>query len=208
MASEPASDRPGAELEEEQRLIEEACRGNLDAMRPILERYAQPLCGFRQSPRQPFVVHPMIAAHEESPPDGWRESGDSLVDRLRRQTFERQALARLAAADLLEFPAVLVIGGHHQDSVATVAHGLAAQLLDFLDKARVKVTAGRAQLEEGVEVDHLALGCDHPRGRAARLAPGFAALEHDDFQMSLRQAKRYRAADHTAAEDNHVRSGR
>jgi RNA polymerase sigma-70 factor (ECF subfamily) len=31
------------ELEEEQRLVEEAQRGNLDAMRPILERYAQPL---------------------------------------------------------------------------------------------------------------------------------------------------------------------
>jgi RNA polymerase sigma-70 factor (ECF subfamily) len=43
VASEPASDQPGAELEEEQRLIEEARRGNLDAMRPILERYAPPL---------------------------------------------------------------------------------------------------------------------------------------------------------------------
>ena len=126
------------------------------------------------------------------------------MDRLRRQTFERQALARLAAADLVKFPAVPVIGGHHQDSVATVAHGLAAQLLDFLDKARVKVTAGRAQLEEGVKVDHLALGCDHPRRRATRLAAGFAALEHDDFQMSLRQAKRYRAADHTAADHDYV----
>ena len=46
MASEPAGD-PGAELElaleTEQRLIEEARRGNLDAMRPILERYAHPL---------------------------------------------------------------------------------------------------------------------------------------------------------------------
>ena len=168
------------------------------------ELYAQPLQGLRQSRRQPFVVHPMIAAHEESPPDRWRESGDSLVDRLRGQTFERQALARLAAADLLEFPAVLVIGGYHQDSVATVAHALAAQLLDFLDKARVKVAAGRAQLEEGVKVDHLALGCDHPRGRATRLAAGFTALEHDDFQMSLRQAKRYRAADHTAADHDHV----
>jgi RNA polymerase sigma-70 factor (ECF subfamily) len=43
VASEPAGDQPGAELEEEQRLIEEARRGNLDAMRPILERYAPPL---------------------------------------------------------------------------------------------------------------------------------------------------------------------
>ncbi len=40
MASEAAT---APELEEEQRLVEEAQRGNLDAMRPILERYAQPL---------------------------------------------------------------------------------------------------------------------------------------------------------------------
>jgi RNA polymerase sigma-70 factor (ECF subfamily) len=51
VASEPASDRPGAELEEEQRQIEEARRGNLDAMRPILERYAQPLYGTVILPR-------------------------------------------------------------------------------------------------------------------------------------------------------------
>ncbi|MCA9680244.1 MAG: RNA polymerase sigma factor [Kofleriaceae bacterium] len=40
MASEAATT---PELEEEQRLVEEAQRGNLDAMRPILERYSQPL---------------------------------------------------------------------------------------------------------------------------------------------------------------------
>lgn len=40
MASEAAT---APELEEEQRLVEEAQRGNLDAMRPILDRYAQPL---------------------------------------------------------------------------------------------------------------------------------------------------------------------
>ena len=40
MASEAAT---AVELDEEQRLVEEAQRGNLDAMRPILERYAQPL---------------------------------------------------------------------------------------------------------------------------------------------------------------------
>src|SRR6187402_2982033 len=40
VASEPAT---AVELEEEQRLVEEAQAGNLDAMRPILERYAQPL---------------------------------------------------------------------------------------------------------------------------------------------------------------------
>jgi len=39
------------ELEQEQRLVEEAQRGNLDAMRPILERYAQPLYGTVILPR-------------------------------------------------------------------------------------------------------------------------------------------------------------
>jgi RNA polymerase sigma-70 factor (ECF subfamily) len=48
VASEPAT---ATELEEEQRQVEEAQRGNLDAMRPILERYAQPLYGTVILPR-------------------------------------------------------------------------------------------------------------------------------------------------------------
>jgi len=48
VASEPAT---AVELEEEQRLVEEAQSGNLDAMRPILERYAQPLYGTVILPR-------------------------------------------------------------------------------------------------------------------------------------------------------------
>ncbi|MDB4959041.1 MAG: polymerase, sigma-24 subunit, subfamily [Myxococcales bacterium] len=48
MASEPAT---ALELEEEQRQVEEAQAGNLDAMRPILERYAQPLYGTVILPR-------------------------------------------------------------------------------------------------------------------------------------------------------------
>jgi len=50
VASEPAGDQE-RELVEEQRLIEEAQQGNLDAMRPILERYAQPLYGTVILPR-------------------------------------------------------------------------------------------------------------------------------------------------------------
>ncbi len=50
MASEPAGDQQ-RELEQEQQLVEEAQRGNLDAMRPILERYAQPLYGTVILPR-------------------------------------------------------------------------------------------------------------------------------------------------------------
>ena len=48
MASEPAT---AVELEEEQRLVEEAQAGNLDSMRPILERYAPPLYGTVILPR-------------------------------------------------------------------------------------------------------------------------------------------------------------
>src|SRR6478672_1502079 len=48
VASELAT---AVELEEEQRLVEEAQAGNLDAMRPILERYAQPLYGTVILPR-------------------------------------------------------------------------------------------------------------------------------------------------------------
>ncbi len=48
MASEPAT---AVELEEEQRLVEEAQAGHLDAMRPLLERYAQPLYGTVILPR-------------------------------------------------------------------------------------------------------------------------------------------------------------
>jgi RNA polymerase sigma-70 factor (ECF subfamily) len=48
VAPEPAT---AIELEEEQRQVEEAQSGNLDAMRPILERYAQPLYGTVILPR-------------------------------------------------------------------------------------------------------------------------------------------------------------
>jgi RNA polymerase sigma-70 factor (ECF subfamily) len=48
LASEPAT---LPELEEEERLVAEAQRGNLDAMRPIFERYASPLYGSVILPR-------------------------------------------------------------------------------------------------------------------------------------------------------------
>jgi RNA polymerase sigma factor (sigma-70 family) len=52
VASEPAGDQQQRiELEEEQRQVSEAQQGNLDAMRPILERYAQPLYGTVILPR-------------------------------------------------------------------------------------------------------------------------------------------------------------
>ncbi|HEY1812435.1 MAG TPA: RNA polymerase sigma factor [Kofleriaceae bacterium] len=48
MAADPAD---AVELEEEQRLVEAAQAGNLDAMRPLLDRYAQPLYGTVILPR-------------------------------------------------------------------------------------------------------------------------------------------------------------
>src|SRR2546421_7317659 len=48
VGSEPAS---VVALEDEQRLVEEAQAGHLDAMRPLLERYAQPLYGTVILPR-------------------------------------------------------------------------------------------------------------------------------------------------------------
>jgi RNA polymerase sigma-70 factor (ECF subfamily) len=50
VASDPASAQ-SVEFEQEQRLVEEAQAGNLDAMRPLLERYAQPLYGTVILPR-------------------------------------------------------------------------------------------------------------------------------------------------------------
>jgi RNA polymerase sigma-70 factor (ECF subfamily) len=51
VASEAADEQLGVELEAERRHVEEARAGNLDAMRPILERYAQPLYGTVILPR-------------------------------------------------------------------------------------------------------------------------------------------------------------
>ena len=53
VASEAAT---AEDLREEQRLIEEAQAGNLDAMRPIFERYASPL--FATSIRCPSCPAP------------------------------------------------------------------------------------------------------------------------------------------------------
>jgi RNA polymerase sigma factor (sigma-70 family) len=50
VASEPAT-TVELDLEQEQRLVDEAQQGNLDAMRPILERYASPLYGTVILPR-------------------------------------------------------------------------------------------------------------------------------------------------------------
>ncbi len=80
MASEAAT---APELEEEHRLVEEAQRGNLDAMRPILERYAQPLYA--------SVILPRIgqAAAAE---DVLRDTMMTAVEKIGRFTWQGKSI--------------------------------------------------------------------------------------------------------------------
>jgi RNA polymerase sigma-70 factor (ECF subfamily) len=80
LASEAAT---APELEEEQRLVEEAQRGNLDAMRPILERYAQPLYA--------TVILPRIgdAATAE---DVLRDTMMVAVEKIQRFTWQGKSI--------------------------------------------------------------------------------------------------------------------
>ncbi len=80
MASEPAT---AVELEEEQRLVEEAQAGNLDSMRPILERYAQPLYG--------TVILPRLgnAALAE---EVLRDTLATAVEKIRRFTWQGKSI--------------------------------------------------------------------------------------------------------------------
>ena len=80
MASEPATQ---VELDEEQRLVEEAQRGNLDAMRPILERYAQPLYGTVILPRLGDAV---------SAEDVLRDTLATAVEKIRRFTWQGKSI--------------------------------------------------------------------------------------------------------------------
>jgi RNA polymerase sigma-70 factor (ECF subfamily) len=71
------------ELEEEQRQVEEAQAGNLDAMRPILERYAQPLYG--------TVILPRLgdAATAE---EVLRDTLATAVEKIRRFTWQGKSI--------------------------------------------------------------------------------------------------------------------
>lgn len=80
MASEPAT---AVELEEEQRLVEEAQTGNLDAMRPILERYAQPLYGTVILPRLGDTV---------SAEDVLRDTLATAVEKIKRFTWQGKSI--------------------------------------------------------------------------------------------------------------------
>ncbi len=80
MASEPATQ---VELDEEQRQIEEAQAGNLDAMRPLLERYAQPLYG--------TVILPRLG-DTASAEDVLRETLATAVEKIRRFTWQGKSI--------------------------------------------------------------------------------------------------------------------
>ncbi|HEX5058391.1 MAG TPA: RNA polymerase sigma factor [Kofleriaceae bacterium] len=80
MASEPATQ---VELEEEQRQVEEAQAGNLDAMRPILERYAQPLYG--------TVILPRLG-DAASAEEVLRDTLATAVEKIRRFTWQGKSI--------------------------------------------------------------------------------------------------------------------
>ena len=83
MASEPAGDQQRVELEQEQRLVEEAQQGNLDAMRPILERYAQPLYG--------TVILPRLG-DTASAEDVLRDTLATAVEKIGRFTWQGKSI--------------------------------------------------------------------------------------------------------------------
>lgn len=79
-SSEPATE---VELEEEQRLVEEAQRGNLDAMRPLLERYAQPLYG--------TVILPRLG-DASSAEEVLRDTLATAVEKIQRFTWQGKSI--------------------------------------------------------------------------------------------------------------------
>ncbi len=80
MAAEPAD---AVELEEEQRLVEAAQAGNLDAMRPLLDRYAQPLYGTVILPRLGDAV---------SAEDVLRDTLATAVEKIGRFTWQGKSI--------------------------------------------------------------------------------------------------------------------
>jgi RNA polymerase sigma-70 factor (ECF subfamily) len=82
LASEPAT-TVELELAEEQRLVEEAQQGNLDAMRPILERYATPLYG--------TVILPRLG-DAASAEEVLRDTLATAVEKIRRFTWQGKSI--------------------------------------------------------------------------------------------------------------------
>lgn len=83
MASEPAGDAGELPLEEEQRLVAEAQDGNLDAMRPLLERYASPLYG--------TVILPRLG-NTASAEEVLRDTLATAVEKIKRFTWQGKSI--------------------------------------------------------------------------------------------------------------------
>lgn len=84
MASEPATAQDlERELEQEHRLVEEAQQGNLDAMRPILERYASPLYG--------TVILPRLG-DAASAEEVLRDTLATAVEKIQRFTWQGKSI--------------------------------------------------------------------------------------------------------------------
>jgi len=82
VASEPAT-TVELDLEQEQRLVEEAKQGHLDAMRPILERYAAPLYG--------TVILPRLG-DAASAEEVLRDTLATAVEKIRRFTWQGKSI--------------------------------------------------------------------------------------------------------------------
>lgn len=78
-----APDPDDAQLQEEQRLVEAAQQGNLDAMRPLLERYAQPLYG--------TVILPRLG-NAASAEDVLRDTLATAVEKIKRFTWQGKSI--------------------------------------------------------------------------------------------------------------------
>ena len=132
MASEPAT---AVELEEEQRLVEEAQAGNLDSMRPILERYAQPLFG--------TVILPRLgdaASAEEVLRDTLATAVEKLTWNNADITFELTEKQAMVGGTELTGD-VVVTARYDQDGDA-----LSKEAGDIVGTARVKLPADNVQI--------------------------------------------------------------
>lgn len=84
MASEPAmTGKLELDLEQEQRLVDEAQQGQLDSMRPILERYAAPLYGTVILPR---LGDPVFAE------EVLRDTLATAVEKIQRFTWQGKSI--------------------------------------------------------------------------------------------------------------------
>ena len=130
VASEPATQ---VELEEEQRQVEEAQAGNLDAMRPILERYAQPLYGTVILPR----LGDAVSAEEVL-----RDTLATAVEKIRRFTWQGKSIY-----PWLRQMVRIVVGTLSEVGTGMRTAGQVAEILESRDRTTAGITAPAHGLE-------------------------------------------------------------